>query len=147
VIRADRVCIPFRYAAGVTASRFLAALRDEGRILGACCPGCARVVCPARSICPLCGEATGDLVEVGPHATLVSWTESLGRDSCPGSEEPAKGISLGLLRLDGADTCMLHRLLGPGPFDAGMTVRARFASHRTGSILDLEGFEPERGEP
>jgi uncharacterized OB-fold protein len=134
VIRAERVRIPYHYAAGPTASRFLAALRDEGRILGARCPACSRVVCPARSICPSCGEATGEPFDVGPRATLLSWTE-----------DPARVLTLGLLRLDGADTAMLHRLLWLGPFRAGMAVKARLARDRTGSILDIEGFE--RGEP
>lgn len=129
MIREERVLIPFRYAAGETGSRFLMALRDEGRILGACCPACPRVVCPARSFCAACGETTTELVEVGPGGSLLSWTEVPGRGT------------FGLVRLDGADTAMLHRLLGAA---RSGRVRARFARERRGSILDIEGFEEER---
>ncbi len=43
--------------------------------------------------------------------------------------------------LDGADTALVHRLLGDGEsWVAGARVEARFRSQRTGSILDIEGF-------
>ncbi|MFQ5525251.1 MAG: Zn-ribbon domain-containing OB-fold protein [Thermoanaerobaculia bacterium] len=130
MIRQGTIQIPFRYAAGEAASRFLETLRDEGRILGTRCPQCRRVLCPARSFCGDCGEATAEWVEVGPFGTVVSWTEV-----------PSCG-SYALVRLDGADTGMLHRLLTPGRRPGvGSRVRARFAEQRSGSILDLEGFE------
>ncbi len=57
-----------------------------------------------------------------------------------------------LVRLDGADTALLHALDAPGP-DAvrtGMRVRVRWAEERTGAITDIACFEPydgEAGEP
>ena len=49
--------------------------------------------------------------------------------------------TLGLIRLDGADGAMLHRLLGSQGWHAGARVRARFATDRAASIADIEGFE------
>lgn len=130
MIREERIQIPFRYASGGAGSRFLSAL-GEGRILGARCPACARVLCPAPPFCPRCGQATSGLVEVGPRGRVVSFTELPGRGA------------YGLVQLDGADTPLLHRLLGSeSRFAVGARVRARFAAQRTGSILDVEGFEP-----
>lgn len=129
MIRVEGVRLAFRYAAGAAASRFLVALRDEGKILGSTCPSCRRVLCPARSFCPRCGTDTADLVEVGPKGILLSWTELEGRGA------------YGLVRLDGADDAILHRILGPGPFEPGMALRARLMEKRTASILDIEGFE------
>ncbi|MBI4728198.1 MAG: GNAT family N-acetyltransferase [Acidobacteria bacterium] len=124
--------VPFRYAAGGVSSRFLAALRDEGRILGARCPGCGCVVCPARSLCPRCGGATAGLVGVGPGGTLLCATEVPGRET------------FALVRLDGAGTSMMHHLLGSvEEVRPGARVRARFAAERAGTILDIAGFEPE----
>lgn len=130
MILASSVRLPFRYAAGATASAFLEALRDERRILGARCPSCGRVCCPARSLCPECGGQTDELVEVGPGGVLVSWTELPGRGAyCA-------------VRPDGADTAFVHRLLAaPEGLYEGMRVRARFAEDRVGGIDDLAGFE------
>lgn len=131
MIREGSIQLPFAYAAGPAASRFLVALRDEGRILGSPCPACGRVLCPARSFCPRCGDATGEPVAVGPAGTLTSFTEQ------------ADGAVFGLVRLDGADTAMLHWLLGDGArWTIGARVRARLRRERRASITDLEGFEP-----
>ena len=49
-----------------------------------------------------------------------------------------------LIRLDGADTALLHGV-DAGRSDAmitGMRVRARWAEERTGSITDIACFEP-----
>lgn len=48
------------------------------------------------------------------------------------------------MRLDGADTAMLHALDVPGPeaVHTGMRVRVRWAAERTGAITDIACFEP-----
>lgn len=131
MIAEGRVQIPFRYAAGAAASRFGVGLRDERRILGARCVGCERVLCPPGPFCGHCGGAAGAAVEVGPGATLVSWTELPGRGT------------FALVRLDGADGALVHRLLGESEPWVGMRLRARFASERHGDIRDIEGFAVE----
>ncbi len=129
MIRAEPIRIPFSYAAGAAGSRFLVALRDERRLLGARCEPCDRVRCPPAAYCPDCGEDTTQGVEVGPEGELVSWTRV-----------PGRGV-FGLIRLDGADTALLHRLVGPTDgWRVGDRVRAAFAEARTGSVLDIEGF-------
>lgn len=134
MIAEGRVQIPFRYAAGAAGSRFGVALRDERRILGARCRDCGRVLCPPGPFCGRCGGAAGDVVEVGPGATLVSWTEV-----------PGRGL-FGLVRLDGADGALVHRLLGEaGGLRAGARLRPRFATERRGDVRDIEGFEVEEG--
>jgi uncharacterized OB-fold protein len=53
---------------------------------------------------------------------------------------------LGLIKPDGADTAMAHLVLGPVEgLKIGMRLNAVFAAERKGRILDLRGFEPERG--
>ncbi len=131
MIREGSIHLPFSYAAGKAASRFLVALRDQRKILASPCEDCGKVYCPARSFCPACGAELEQMVEVGPRGTLLSW-----------SETPDRG-TFGLVLLAGADTSMVHRILPGGrPLRAGVMVRGRFAESRTGSILDLEGFEP-----
>ncbi len=123
--------IPFRYAAGKAGSRFLTALQEEQTILASPCLACGQVYCPARSFCARCGAELEELIPVGPEGELLSWTEVKGKGA------------FGLVRLDGATSALLHRLLAlPAASGAGIRVRARFATQRSGSILDLEGFEP-----
>jgi uncharacterized OB-fold protein len=137
VIVEQSVRIPFRYAAGGAASVFLAALRDDGRILGSPCVACRRVACPARSFCASCGAATPTLVEVGPGGRLLSWTALPGRRG-----------AYGLIALDGADGGLLHRLIARERdcdrererWRCGLRVRARLSERRVGSILDIAGF-------
>lgn len=132
MIREESIKIPFRYAAGGAASRELAALRDDEVLLASRCEPCAAVLSPVRSFCPRCGGAELALVSVGPAGRVASFTSV-----------PGKG-TYGLVRLDGADTPTLHRLLGDdGGWAVGERVVPRFASERRGSVLDLEGFEKE----
>lgn len=134
MIRESAVRIPFRYAAGAAGSRFLVALRDERRILGSRCVTCACVLAPMRAFCPICSGTDLEELEVGPAGVVQSWTTR------------QDGTLFALVRLDGADTALLHRLLAvPGRAHCGMRVRALFAAERRGSILDLEGFVPAEG--
>lgn len=126
------VYLTFIYAAGKTATRFLAGLRDEKRIYGSRCPRCQRVLVPARSLCPRCGLDTEAWVEVGPGGILTAFTERGGQ-------------KFGLIRLDGADTDLVHRLGGAevSSWHAGMRVEAVFAPERKGHILDIAYFRPQ----
>lgn len=127
---------------GPTNGRFFAALRDEGRILATRCAACARVYVPPRINCHDCFAEMRDWIEVGPGGVLESFT--VVRQ--PGMLQPAAPpYLLGLVRLDGADTALVHRLGGIEPAAAriGMRVRAMLAGQRQGNIHDIRCFEPE----
>lgn len=129
MIRQEEIRIPFEYAAGQAGSRFLVALRDQGRILGSRCAACGHVGVPLRSFCPACSESELADIELGPGGRLVSWTGI-----------PGRGV-FALVALDGADGALLHRLLDP-PADltVGQRVRAQFADNREAHITALAGF-------
>lgn len=130
-----------RYTPGVAGEVFLTALRDRGVILGSRCEACSFTYVPARLFCERCFAELAADVEVGPGGSLVSFTIAfVGIDGEP-LEEP---VTLGLIRLDGADAVLLHRVLDAGdePLEIGERVEAILATDRTGSILDIEGFRP-----
>jgi uncharacterized OB-fold protein len=131
--------VSFRYTPGVGTTAFLEALRDRGVLLGSRCAHCEVTYVPCRSFCERCFAELAPDVECGPGGILASWTiGTVGVD-----EEPlARPVMLGLVRLDGADTLLLHRLVGIADPGIGMAVRAIVADERTGSILDLDGFGP-----
>ena len=131
------VNLSFNYAAGEAASRFLIALRDEKKILGTRCPSCRRVLVPARSFCPRCFVDTGEWVEVGPAGTVSAFApvfHSLSAES--------RIVSLALIRLDGADTALVHFIGEADAPQIGLRVVAVFAESRSGHILDIAYFKP-----
>ena len=137
MIREGAIHLPFRYAAGKSASRYFVALREKNIILGSRCSVCERILAPARSFCPTCADADLEDLEIGPCGELVSWTHVPGRGT------------FGLILLDKADTAMVHRILGESSALAhGARVRARFTSAPEDKPFDcLAGFEVEEATP
>lgn len=134
---ASGINLEFSYAAGETASRFLAALRDEQKIYGTRCPDCQRVLVPARPFCSRCFVEPTEWIEVGPRGTLIAFAPITSTSLPPTS-------SLALICLDGAHTNLLHLLEGAGleGWRIGMRLEAVFATERVGSIRDILYFRP-----
>jgi uncharacterized OB-fold protein len=131
-----------RYTPGLAGEAFFTALRDRGVIVGSRCRTCAYTYVPARSFCERCFAELAPDVEVGPGGELVSFTIAfVGVDGDP------LGVprTFGLVRLDGGDAVMLHRVLDPPedePLEVGERVEVVLLpeAERTGSILDIAGF-------
>jgi uncharacterized OB-fold protein len=131
--------VSFRYTPGVANTAFFEALRDRGVLLGSRCPSCGTTYLPARLFCERdFAELTAD-VECGPEGTIESWTVGHVNVDDEPLDRPA---TLALVRLDGADTVLMHRLVGVESPAIGMRVRATLRDDRSGSINDLEGFAP-----
>lgn len=140
-LRADLVLeYPFTRTTGPVIGAFLTGLR-EGIVLGIRRPD-GTVLCPPTEYDPETSAPLTELVEVGPGGELVSWTW----EDPPRSQSPwDQPHGLGMIRLDGAETPMVHGLLvdSPDELSVGMRVTARWRSEREGHIADLEGFVPE----
>lgn len=132
--------VSFRYTPGVGNSVFFEALRDRGVFLGSRCEACGVTYLPARIFCERCLAELEPDQECGPEGELISWTVArVDVDERPLDE----AVTYGLVRLDGADTVFLHRLIEvTGSPEAGMRMRAVLAQERTGSIFDVDGFAP-----
>jgi uncharacterized OB-fold protein len=129
--------VAFRYTPGVGSTAFFEALRDRGAFLGSRCAECAVTYLPARIFCERCLASLTPDSECGPEGTVESWTVA-HHDVDGAAIDPP--VTYALVRLDGADTVLLHRLLAPA--DVGARVRAVLADDRVASILDIEGFQP-----
>ena len=132
--------VGFRYTPGVGNTAFLLALRDRGVLLGSRCAACTFTYLPARSFCERCmAELTPD-TECGPGGDLVSWTVGhVGIDGDPLAEP----VTIGLIKLDGADSVLMHLLVGEGPWNIGDRVKVVLREARTASLMDIEGFVAE----
>ncbi|MFF9405211.1 Zn-ribbon domain-containing OB-fold protein [Streptomyces anandii] len=138
---------PFTRSLGPVLSAFLTGLRE--RVVLGVRTGDGRTLVPPVEYDPVTAEEIHDLVEVAPTGTVTTWAWN---------HEPRRGQPLAtpfawvLVRLDGADTALLHALDAPGPeaVRTGLRVRIRWAAERTGAITDIACFEPydgPRGEP
>ena len=130
---------PYSRSVGPVVGKFLGGLK-AGVILGVRTTS-GKVLCPPLEYDPDTGEATSEFVPVGPAGTVTTWTWSSPRQGQP-LDRP---FAWALIKLDGADTALLHAV------DAGdesvmsteMRVRVRFRDEPKGHITDIECFEPE----
>jgi len=134
----------YKRSTGPVLGRFFGGLRD-GRILGVRRAD-GRVLVPPKEYDPDTGEALSELVEVAPTGTVVSWAWV----ARPREKQPlGRPFAYALVRLDGAETPMLHAVDAgePSRMRTGLRVRARFAAERGAGVRDLEAFEPADGAP
>ncbi|MFF3948623.1 OB-fold domain-containing protein [Streptomyces sp. NPDC001902] len=130
---------PFTRSLGPVQSAFLTGLRER-TVLGVR-TGDGRVLVPPVEYDPVTAEELRDLVEVGTTGTVTTWAWN----PSPRPQQPlATPFAWVLVRLDGADTALLHVLDAPGPeaVRTGMRVRVRWAGRRTGAVTDIACFEP-----
>ena len=137
-----KVPIRHRYTPGVAGEVFFKALRDSAKFVASRCTDCGVTYCPPRLFCERCFEGPLEAdIEVGPEGSVESF--SVGYTGLEGEvlEEP---VTVGLVRLDGADTVLVHFLVDTDHLMIGQRVKPVFQpkGKRTGSILDIRGFAP-----
>jgi uncharacterized protein len=130
---------PYKRSLGPVLGAFMTALAEQ-RLIGI--RSGDQVICPPLEWDPHTGrELTHDFVDVGPAGTVESWTWV----TSPTSQHPLdRPFAFALIRLDGADTALMHAV-DAGSIDAistGMRVVPRWRAERKGHITDLEAFIP-----
>lgn len=131
----------FSYSAGPVRSKFLLYLRDQQKIMGTKCPACGSVYVPARSNCIKCFEDMNEWVEISDEGTLETFTIVYESQSIYQANPP---FAFGIIKLDGADTGLVHRL-GEVDFkkiQIGMRIKAVFEESLKGDIRDIKYFKP-----
>jgi uncharacterized OB-fold protein len=133
---------PYTRSLGPTLGRFMTGLAG-GRLVGVrTADGTVHV--PPVEFDPVTHDAVTDFVDVADEGEVLSWTWAA---------EPMPGQPLDhafawvLVRLDGADTALLHALdvASPAQVSTGMRVRARWRDERAGAITDIACFEAATG--
>lgn len=139
--------IPFVHSAGKHASKFLTELRDNKKIIGSKCPKCNRVLIPPRPFCERCFVTIDKWQEVSDEGEIetlsINYTKYIGLPDPP--------YALGMVRLDGADTNLLHFLGGidltkvdeaKEKLKIGTRVKAVWKDKREGRLTDILYFAP-----
>ncbi|WP_433577764.1 Zn-ribbon domain-containing OB-fold protein [Nocardia brasiliensis] len=134
-----RVQFDYTRSVGPTIGKFLTALRDR-KIVGVRGTD-GRVLVPPPEYDPVSAEPLTDFVDVAAVGTVESWTWV--REPLPGQPFD-RPFAWALIRLDGADTTLLHAVDVAAPEDirTGMRVAVRWAAETSGSIHDIACFVP-----
>ena len=135
---------PFTRTTGPVIGAFLTGLRD-GIVLGVRRAD-GSVICPPLEYDPLDSTSLSEMVEVGTAGEVTTWTWN----GPPRDRQPFdRPFGWAMIRLDGADTPMLHGVLvdGPDQMRTGMRVEVLWREERTGHIADIAGFVPEGTGP
>jgi hypothetical protein len=132
---------PYRRSVGPVLGRFFTALRD-GRLVGVATRQ-GRVLAPPAEYDPETGAAVSDrFVDVGPGGVVTTWSWV----AKPRARQPLDHpFAWALIRLDGADTALLHAVDAgdASRMRTGMRVVPRWRAERVGHIGDIEAFVPE----
>jgi uncharacterized OB-fold protein len=133
------IAFDYTRSLGPVLSQFMTALAGR-RILGSRGAD-GRVHAPPFEYDPVTFAPPAELVEVGPEGTVTSWSWA----GEPLEGQPlARPFGWALIRLDGADTAMLHAVDAgsAAAMATGMRVRVRWAASPAGHIRDIACFEP-----
>jgi hypothetical protein len=130
---------PYRRSVGPVVGAFLTGLRD-GKVVGVKTAS-GRVLVPPLEYDPDTGDATGEMVDVADAGVVKQWTWV----AQPLRKHPLdRPFAWALIRLDGADTAMVH-VVDSGEeahMSTGMRVTPRWRDERVGDIHDIEAFVP-----
>ncbi|MBI4668074.1 MAG: OB-fold domain-containing protein [Elusimicrobia bacterium] len=137
-----KIPIENSYTSGLAGEKTLKAIKEHGEFIGTSCPTCNWTYFPARMFCERCfSRILENDKSVGPEGTL----EAVSLVNIDQSGKKTKPYYVGLIKLDKADTKLLHHIKGakglvPRP---GARVRPVFNSpdKRRGSITDILAFE------
>jgi uncharacterized OB-fold protein len=130
---------PYTRTVGPVVGRFLGGLRDR-RIEGLR-TSTGQVLVPPTGYDPQTSQALDAWVTVGEEGVVTTWTWV---EQVTDGQPLARPFAWALIRLDGADTALLHAVDVPAAsaMKSGMRVRVRWAHQPVGHIRDIECFEP-----
>ena len=137
-----KLALPYTYFAGRVGSTFITTIRDQQKIMGVKCNTCDKVFVPPRQTCERCMEDIREnWVELENTGDVVNFTVIRYDDKHLPRKAP---FVLAMIKLDGADTPMVHILEGVDmdAVQSGLKVKAVFAEKTTNTILDIDHFEP-----
>jgi hypothetical protein len=130
---------PYSRTVGPTMTRFLSGLAQR-RIEGTR-GGDARVHVPPLEFDPDTGTPLTEWVAVGDTGVVETWCWQAE----PLADQPLDHpFAWALVRLDGADTAMLHAVdADAATMTAGMRVRVRWSAEPVAAITGIACFEPD----
>jgi len=133
---------PYTRSLGPVLSRFMTGLASGQVIGGVLSDG--RVAVPPPEFDPETLAPVTEFRDVSSAGEVVTWSWV----SEPVAGQPLdRPFAWALIRLDGADTPLLHAVAADSPaaMSSGMRVRVQWAAERAGAITDIACFVPDDG--
>jgi uncharacterized OB-fold protein len=120
-----------RFFAGLGEHRFQGIKGSDGK-----------VIVPPTEYDPQTGEELSEFVDVGDSGVVTTWAWTT--DPRPG-QPLDRPFAWALIKLDGADTGMLHAVDAgdESKMSTGMRVKVRWAAQAVPDMAAIECFEPE----
>lgn len=124
---------PYRWSLSRDSAIFFNEIKKNRRITGRRCRRCKKVIVPPSGFCEFCFGEMGDFLVVGSGGYITAIARR-------------EGNPLALIKLDGADTSLLHIVKDGDSVkaDIGSYVRAEFSDQPQGNILDFSFHLSER---
>ena len=99
------------------------------------------VIFPPLEYDPRNSDSLDDFARVQDVGSVEAWTWIAQPREQHGMDKP---FAFALVKLDGADTSFVHRLLcnSEADIEAGLRVKVQWAEERVGAITDIAGFTP-----
>jgi uncharacterized OB-fold protein len=139
-----KLSFDYTRSVGPTLGAFFTALRER-RVVGVRSSD-GRVYVPPAEFDPVTYAPLTEIVPVASVGTVASWTWQ----STPLAGQPLRRpFAWALIKLDGADTALLHAVDAGQPSDitTGARVHVHWADEPTGSITDIAYFALGEGAP
>jgi hypothetical protein len=139
-LKAEHVLeFPYTRSTGPVLGAFFGGLRDR-RVLGVRSED-GRVLVPPQEYDPVTSNPISELVDVWSEGVVETWAWNPAPRPGQPLEQPFAWVQV---RLDGADTTLLHALdvASVDDVSVGDRVRIRWAAETVGSIHDIVCFEP-----
>ncbi len=142
MVHQGKISVPYTWTVGRTLSKFYCLLRDHAQIWGNRCPSCNKVFVPPKVKCLYCYKDIFDWVELPGTGVLETFTVVHYEE--PALHPKKAPIIYGVIKMDGADTGMVHLVdeVEPDQVKVGMRMEAVFAEEREGNIFDIKYFRP-----
>lgn len=130
--------VHFRYTAGIAGERFLREIKENGKLVASHCNKCELNYLPPRIYCERCMSKLEEYVEIENKGVVEAST--VCHQDAEGKKLP-QSAKIALVRFPNAHGGIVHRC--KQVVSVGDSVRVAFKdkAKRTGSILDIEGFE------
>jgi uncharacterized OB-fold protein len=113
----------------------------SGKITGIKCPECGKVYVPPRIICGSCWKKLSDWKQVKDKGVVKNFT--IAHVDIRNKELGEPQI-IGLIQLEGADTCVFGEIKGVSPdnMKIDLKVKAVWAQELKGRVQDITHYEP-----
>ncbi len=131
---------PYTRSVGPVIGHFLGGLKER-KLFGIRMTD-GSVLVPPAEYDPASGDALREFVEVGQAGVVTVWAWVPE----PRPNQPLdRSFAWALIRLDGADTALLHAVDAgdESKMATGMRVQVRWREETAGEITDIECFQPE----